>query len=208
MSSTARVGQRFLTLLAVTTGVGVGVQVANTAQHKASTFPQLPDKIAGYERRASEPPLSDAQRDHPEALNYAYYKGSLPPIKVSIARADNLNAYRAPTRYLLDTDGRILAQQEGTMSRAKDRIPLYNFMMAGGRNEAMLVLHWTQAPGEDPLLDPLDTPSRIVESLTLKKPIFVCDLWINDRDDLRGIATDVLIREFATRIDATIKAMK
>ena len=206
MSPTARVGQRFLTILGVTTLLGVGVQAANFAQRNAAQFPELPDSLIGYDRREATPPFADNQRDSPKALNVGYYKGDLPPIHVSVARADSLNAYRAAATYLLDTDGRVL--QEATLTRENERIPLYNFLVGSGRSEALLAAQWTQAPGEDPQLDPLDAPGKIAESLMTKRPIFVCNVWIVDRADLKGLSPDVLIRQVATEVDAKIKAMK
>ncbi len=207
MPPTARMGSRFLTIMGITTALGLLVQGVNFAQIKNARMPELPSSIEGYDRRSTDPPVSDAQRDAPQSLNFSYDQGDLPPIRVSIARADTLNAYREATHILLDTDGRVLAGQEGTMSRAKDRLPMYNFMIASGRSDIILALHWTQAPGEDPALEPLDAPGKIVESLMAKKPVFVCDLWVSDREDLKGIHIDDLIQKFATQIDRVIKAM-
>ena len=201
-------GRRFLTILGAATVVGVGVQAVNSAQSRGAPFPVLPDSLAGYDRRVSEKPEGDVQRDSVPSLDYSYDQGSSPPVRVSIARADTLNAYRAATRYLLDADGRIMRGQEGTMTRPNDRIPIYNFMIAGGRKDAMIAVCWTQTAGEDPSLDPLDAPGKIVESMMLKKPVFVCSVWIPLRADIKGINPQDVLQEFAGKIDQQIKAMK
>ena len=180
MSAIPQLGKRLILILGVSALCGILIQLVNFAQ-----MPALPkfvpaDHYNTWQRGpAPRLPGMNTLRGNPAAYYFTYQSPDQPVIYVSIARADTLDAYRAPYHYLLDEDGRVIGgNQETYQTRAYDDRPVRILYAMEGRSDNFLVMHWTQAPGEAPILDPADATGKIFGALLTKKPVYVCDAWI------------------------------
>jgi hypothetical protein len=135
-----------------------------------------------------------------------YQQGDKPPVLVSIARAETLNAYREPAYYLLGSNGRVPRGQEARLAREGEKMPVYRLQIALGLDDSIALMHWGQAAGDDPMFDPTDAPGRIAQTLLLKQPYYICDVWLPLRSDLNVPAVDKLLMEFTAEIDRLIKS--
>ena len=159
---------------------GVLIQALNSAQMPA--VPKfVPAEHYNTWQRGPAPhlPGMNVLRGNPAAYYFVYQSPGQSPIYVSIARADTLDAYRAPYHYLLDEDGRVVGgNQEGYETRAYDERPVRILSALEGRSDNFVVMHWTQAPGEAPMLDPTDATGKVFGAMLAKKPLYICDAWI------------------------------
>ncbi len=187
--------------------IGIIIQIANAAQS-----PRLPAftpaaQYSVWTRADAVLPARSAVRGNPAASVFLYsYGANL--ARVSVARADSLAAYRAPYFYLLDEDGRVYGgNQESYTPRAYETKPLRIMYLSANRSELTAILHWTQAPGADPVLDPTDSPALMLGAMLTKKPLYICDVWMPirngaDFENVQGILTFL-----ADSIDKQIKAL-
>ena len=75
------------------------------------------------------------------------------------------------------------------------------------RDGLTAILHWTQAPGQDPILDPTDSPALILGAMLTKKPLYACDVWMPIRSDSSFSKTLGVLTFLADSIDQQIKAL-
>ena len=208
MPGISRVGFRLVALMGVLAVLGAAIQAVNAAQSpRLPAFTPAPN-YSVWTRSASTLPALSAIRGNPAAAVYLYSFGAQSPARVSIARADTLAAYRAPYLYLLDEDGRLYAgNQESYTPRAYEQLPLRVMYIGAGRSELTAILHWTQAPGRDPVLDPTDSPSLMLGAMLTKKPLYICDVWMPIRSDANITQVQGALTFLADSIDKQIKAL-
>ena len=178
MSEISRVGRILIGITGGLALVGVLIQIANVAQSPGTPTFAPSSQMSVWQGAATAPPRRDYVRGAPAARYYLYtHEGAL-PVFVSVARADTLDAYRAPYLYLLDEDGRLLGgNEESYAPRAFETTPLRVFSIMQSRSETVALLHWTQTPGQDPVLDPTDSPALMFGAMLTKKPLYLCDVW-------------------------------
>ena len=207
MPGILRMGFRLVALMGILAVLGAVIQVVNAAQSPGRpAFTPAPAYSVWTRSDAALPALS-AVRGNPAAAAYLYSYGAQAPAHVSIARADTLAAYRAPYLYLLDEDGRVYGGQENYAPRAYEKLPLRVMYLSADRNEVTAILHWTQAPGRDPILDPTDSPSMMLGAMLTKKPLYICDVWMPIRSDANLTQAQSVLTFLADSIDKQIKAL-
>ena len=208
MPGISRVGFRLVALMGVLAVIGLFIQVANAIQAPRLPSYTPPMAITVWKRSDIALPRLDALRGSPAEATYIYSHGIQAPAHVSIARADSLDAYRAPYIYLLDEDGRLYnGNQESLSPRAYEKLPVRTMYLGESRDGLTAILHWTQAPGEDPILDPTDSPARMLGAMLTKKPLYICDVWLPIRSDANFSQTLGVLTFLADSIDKDIKAL-
>lgn len=197
---------RLLGVLGTVTALSLTAYAFTKAQAAAAPIPRLPAQVGDWKRSPAIPPRGDAQRDHPPAAYSLYLSGEQIPVQVSVARATTLNAFRAPYRYLLGPDGMLINGQEMSIPREGDRLPVHQLLIAQDRDDIIVVVHWTQFLGEEPILDPLDVPSTIANALLTHRPLYVCDVWsaLNRNVEFDKVKSQLV--RFADQLDAQIRA--
>ena len=208
MPGISRVGLRLVALMGVLAVIGVVLQIANAAQSPGRPAFTPAPQYSVWTRADAGAPRLNAVRGAPASSLYLYSYGAHPPARVSIARAETLAAYRPPYLYLLDEDGRVYGgNQESTTTRAYEKQPLRITTLGAGRGEIAAIMHWTQAPGEDPVLDPTDSPALVLSAMLTKKPLYVCDVWLPIRADSSFTESLGVLTFLADSIDRQIKAL-
>ncbi len=202
-----------LRLLAATLVVGLWAEWADAPLNGVSPIPiemspiaLSPARFESWTRTRVGPPKGDAQRDRSAAANYLYTSDSQPPLYVSVACAGTLNAFRAPWHYLLGPDGMLMSDQEKPIPREGQQLPVRMLQIARDRDDMIVLIHWTQPFGEEPLLDVLDTPSQIARTLLTHIPLYVCDVWTVATADSDGDKLIAAMTRLADQVDARIKA--
>ena len=176
MSNISRVGTRALALLAVTTVLGVGVQIAARGKMAAHPNPMPPDKADQSEGQVISNPLDNRERDHARSVYRLYTRPGAAPIYVSITRAETLNSFRAPYQYLLDSDGRMRENQKGIIPRHGEELPVHLYERIAGYGTEAIVLHWAQNWGGEPIADSL-TLGQMFDATIRKEPVYIVDVW-------------------------------
>jgi hypothetical protein len=193
-------------LLVGTLVLGLAAEGAVALYSTARPTVLPPVRLDTWQRARTDPPKSDTQRDSPPAAYFLYTSEQQAPLYVSVAHVTTLNALRAPWHYLLGTDGMLSAGQEKPVPRQGQRLPVRMLQIAHDRQDVILILHWVQSYGEDPILYPLDTPGEIATSLLTHAPLTVCDIWMVLGPDSDADKFVALMSRLADQVDAQIKA--
>lgn len=194
---------RTLGLLALTTVLGVGLQIAargKMAAHPDAAPPDTADKFA-VQKIAS--PIDDIERDFARTNYRLYVKGDSAPIYVSITRAETLNSFRAPYQYLLGEEGRMMENRKNIIPRLGEELPVHLMEIIKGSSVEIMVLHWAQNWGGEPIADPL-TMGQMFDATIRHEPVYIVDVW----SPLRTGFDEQALRRIATYIDRQIKAKK
>ncbi len=176
MSNIPRVGTRSLILLAVTTVLSIGLQIAARGKMAGHPAPQPPIKADQFEGQKISSPIDEGERDYARTTYRLYTKADVAPIYVSITRAETLNAFRAPYQYLLDADGRMRENQKGVLPRDGEDLPVHLYERIAGRGTEAIVLHWAQNWGGEPIVEPL-TMVQMFDATIRHEPVYIVDVW-------------------------------
>jgi hypothetical protein len=204
----ARYRTRLLGILGAVTALSLTAYAVTKTQAAAEPIPELPAQVETWKRSPARLPQGDAQRDHPPAAYSLYLSGEQVPVQVSVARATTLNAFRAPYRYLLGPDGMLIHGQEMSIPREGERLPVHQLMILQDRDDLLAAIHWTQFRGDEPILDPLDVPGTIADTLLTHRPLYVCDVWMALNRDVEFDKVKSQLIHFADRLDAQIRSGK
>jgi hypothetical protein len=200
------VGLQIIGLLAATTAISLGLRAAANSQIAAQKPVVPPARIGAYRGVPGPEPIADAARNRPPAVYRFYQSGDRVPVYVSVARVTTLNALRIPHRYLLDTDGRIIEHQEAIVPRIGENRAVYDLLITQGRGDAMMQLHWMQAPGQEPIPEPLEAPGLIAAALLAHAPVYICDVWMPFQLNARVDELEKTLNQFAVTVDKQIRS--
>ena len=208
MSGIPRVGLQIVSLLGGLTVISLGLKTMANGKMNANTPPNLPEKIGKRTSLPDTAPNLDSERDSPKSTYRIYLQGEKEAIYVSVSCASTLNIFRTPFEYLFDSDGRPRVNQKVLIPRKGEKAPMHMLAVGFGRSESLMLLHWIQSPGSDPIPETLDASSAIFGAIALHQPVYVCDVWVPVRiaSDY-GELQDAII-EIADKIDRQIKSKK
>ncbi len=209
MSKIPKVGLHIIALLILTGIASLGARLANHWRSGRQEMVSIPDHFNVDHFRwvgaDSPPPVGDAERDRPPAVNRVYQLGTQAPVFVSIARINTLNGLRSPASYLMDTDGRILQGDKLLIRPAGENHVHYVMEIAQGHDSTILLIHWVQAPNQSAYADFASVPKSVAKGLLLHSTFYSCDVWVPLRSDSNGAFIRTTLIRFANAIEGQIK---
>lgn len=209
MSKIPKVGLHIIALLLLTCLGSFGARLAYRWRLSRQPMVYVPDHIdVGRFRWQGEdtlPPIGDAERDRPQAINRVYQLGAQAPIFVSVARVNTLNGLRSPVSYLMDTDGRLFAGEVRLIKPVGENHPHYVMEIAQGHDSTILLMHWVQAPNMPAYVDFNAIPKSVAKSLLLHSTLYSCDVWVPLRTDSNGAFIRTTLMRFANVIEGVIR---
>ncbi len=209
MSKIPKVGLHIIALLLLTGLASFGARMANHWRVSRQEMVVIPDHFDVDHFRwlgvDGPPPVGDAERDHPPAVNRVYQYGTQAPVYVSIARITTLNALRTPASYLMDTDGRLLTGDKLLIRPPGETHTHYVMEIAQGHDSTILLIHWVQVPNQPAYADYASIPKSVAKSLLLHSTFYSCDVWVPLRSDSNGAFIRKTLIRFANDIEAQIR---
>ena len=210
MSKIPKVGLHIIALL-ILTGIGsFGARLVSHWRMSRQDMVPIPEHIDVDRYRwvgtDCPPPVSDAERDYPPAINRVYQLGIQAPVFVSIARINTLNGLRSPSSYLMDQDGRILEGGKLLIrTGGRDDHTHYVMEIAQGHDSTILLIHWLQAPNMPGYADYSSMPKSVAKGLMLHSMLYACDVWVPLRSDSNGAFIRTTLTRFANDIEGQIQ---
>jgi hypothetical protein len=209
MSKIPKVGLHIIALLILTGVASFGARLAYHWRMSRQEMVPIPDHLDVDRFRwigvDCAPPVGDAERDHPPAMNRVYQLGTQAPVFVSVARINTLNGLRSPASYLMDTDGRILQGDRLLIRPGGENHTHYVMEIAQGHDSTILLIHWVQAPNESGYADYTGLPKSVAKALLLHSTFYSCDVWVPLRTDSNGAFIRKTLIRFANVIESQIQ---
>ena len=209
MSKIPKVGLHIIALLILTCLASFGASMANRWRLARQEMVSIPSHfdVDRFRWQGVDclPPIGDAERDHPPALNRVFQLGTQAPVFVSIARINTLNGLRSPASYLMDTDGRLLKGDKLLIRPNGEQHVHYVMEIAQGHDSTILLIHWVQVPGQPAFSDFTSVPKSVAKGLLLHSTFYSCDVWVPLRSDSNGAFIRKTLIRFANDIEAQIR---
>jgi hypothetical protein len=164
-----------------------------------------PREIGDWIVSPDSSPVSDFQRGNPDQISVVYLNGDEPAVHVDVAAVQSVDCLRAPHKYLVDIDGRVITYSTQVMKHLNRSA--YTISLIFGIEKNMIDVHWLQKPGGLPVPMPNDRIGDTLKTTLLRRPrLYVCDAWVEWRPATNLLDSKALLQRFADAFSDKIKS--